>query len=41
MTARPGEFAVFFPPKGGHAPSCIATGGPDRIRKLVIKVLAE
>ena len=41
VTVRPGEFAVFFPPKGGHAPGCIAPGGPDRIRKLVIKVLAE
>ena len=35
---RPGSFAIFFPPKGGHAPSCRAPDGPRRIRKVVIKV---
>ena len=37
-TLKPGEFAVFFPPYGAHAPSC-RDGGPERtLRKLVIKV---
>lgn len=38
MTLNPGEFAIFFPPDGAHAPGhCI--GGGRGIRKLVIKVL--
>ena len=41
VTLRPGEFGIFFPPRGAHAPGCRAEGGPDRIRKLVIKVLAD
>ena len=36
-TLRPGEFAIFFPPYGAHAPG-LADNGPRRIRKLVIKV---
>lgn len=35
---RPGDFAMFFPPRGAHAP-CGRTGcGPDRIKKVVVKV---
>ena len=41
ITLLPGEFAVFFPPRGAHAPGCRAEDGPDRIRKLIIKVLAD
>lgn len=37
VTLKPGEFAIFFPPVGGHAPchfdDCVRT-----IRKLIIKV---
>ena len=38
-TLRPGEFAVFMPPRGAHA-SCLSLDGPLRIRKVVVKVLA-
>ena len=38
---EPGEFAIFFPPLDAHAPCCIAPGGPDRIKKVVIKILAD
>lgn len=38
---EPGDYAVFFPPLGAHAPCCRAPGGPARIRKVVVKVLAE
>ena len=41
VTLRPGEFGIFFPPCGGHAPSCRADGSPDLLRKLVIKVRDE
>lgn len=41
VTLQPGEFAVFFPPNGAHAPGCRAVDGPEKIRKLVIKVRAE
>ena len=34
---KPGEFAVFMPPFGAHAP-CRTREAPHRIRKLVIKV---
>ena len=40
VTVKPGEFAIFFPPDGAHAPghsSC----GERTICKLVIKVKAE
>lgn len=37
VTLKPGEFAIFFPPCGGHAP-CLSTSGPRRIRKVVIKI---
>ena len=36
-TLHPGEFAIFFPPDGAHAPGLSETG-PRRIRKIVIKV---
>lgn len=40
VTLQPGDFALFFPPLGAHAPGCIA-GSERKIKKLVIKVLAE
>ncbi len=40
VTLSPGEFAVFFPPLGAHAPCGRVPGGPERIRKVVVKVLA-
>ncbi|MBQ7190594.1 MAG: YhcH/YjgK/YiaL family protein [Kiritimatiellae bacterium] len=36
-TLRPGEFAIFLPPYGAHAPG-LSEDGPRRIRKIVIKV---
>ena len=39
-TLKPGEFAVFMPPRGAHAP-CLSPDGPRRIRKVVVKVLAD
>ena len=39
-TIRPGEFAIFFPPNGAHAPGH-SSDGERTIRKLVIKVKAE
>ena len=36
-TLKPGEFAVFFPEKGAHAPG-LSSDGPRKIRKLVVKV---
>lgn len=41
LILEPGDYAVFFPPLGAHAPCCRAPGGPDRIKKVVVKVLAE
>jgi len=38
---QPGDFAVFLPPLGAHAPCIRAPGGPESIRKVVIKVAAE
>ena len=40
VTLRPNEFAIFFPPYGAHAP-CLSDNGPRKVRKVVIKVLAE
>lgn len=40
VTLKPGEFAIFFPPLGAHAPGC-TTGEERKIKKLVIKVLAD
>ena len=36
-TLEPGDFAVFFPEEGAHAP-CLSVSGPRTVRKLVIKV---
>lgn len=38
---EPGDFAIFFPPLGAHAPCCLAPNGPEKIKKVVVKVLAE
>ena len=40
VTLEPGEFAIFFPPNGAHAPGH-CTGEARVIRKLVIKVKSE
>ena len=34
---EPGDFAIFFPEEGAHAP-CRSVCGPYTVRKLVIKV---
>ena len=39
-TLQPGEFAIFFPPDGAHAPGH-SSNGERMIRKVVIKVKAE
>jgi len=36
-TLAPGDFAVFFPGEGAHAP-CLSCDGATAVRKLVIKV---
>ena len=41
MILSPGTFAIFFPPYCAHAPGCMAPNGPEKIKKVVIKVLAE
>ena len=38
VTLKPGDFAIFFPPDGAHAPCAHAPGGPEKIKKVVIKV---
>jgi len=35
---KPGWFAVFFPPKGGHSPGCLVPGCARKIRKVVVKI---
>lgn len=40
VTLEPGEFAIFLPPHGAHAP-CLSDNGPRKLRKVCIKVLAE
>ena len=40
VTVKIGEFAIFFPPLGAHAPCC-TLDAPGKTRKLVIKVLAD
>ena len=40
VTLHPGEFAVFFPGGGAHAPG-LSEDGPRKLRKLVVKVKAE
>lgn len=41
VTLVPGEFIIFFPPLDAHAPCCRAQGGPEKIKKVVIKILAD
>jgi YhcH/YjgK/YiaL family protein len=41
VVLEPGDFAIFFPPLGAHAPCCVAPNGPQKIKKVVIKILAE
>jgi len=41
VVINPGSFAICFPPRGGHVPGCRAPGGPERGRKVVIKILAD
>ena len=41
VTLVPGEFIIFFPPLDAHAPCCMAPNGPERIKKVVIKILAD
>ena len=38
---RISDFAIFFPPLAAHAPCCVAPNGPDKIKKVVVKILAE
>ncbi len=40
VTLNPGEFAVFFPGGGAHAPG-LSADGPRHLRKLVVKVKAK
>ena len=39
-TIEKGEFAVFFPGEGAHAP-CLTVDGSRFVRKVVIKVRAK
>lgn len=41
VTLVPGEFIIFFPPLDAHAPCCLAPDGPEKIKKVVVKILAE
>ena len=38
VTVKPGEFVVFFPPCGAHAPGYTAGEQPRKHRKVVVKV---
>lgn len=40
VTLVPGEFAIFFPPLDAHAPCCSVPNGPEKIKKVVVKILA-
>lgn len=40
VTLNPGEFAIFMP-SGAHAPCGRAPDGPEKIRKVVVKVAAR
>jgi len=37
LTLEPGEFVIFFPGNGAHAP-CKTLGDPVKRKKLVIKI---
>ena len=39
-SVRPGEFAMFLPPRGGHTP-CLELDGAKTVRKVVVKVPVE
>ena len=39
-SVRPGEFAMFIPPRGGHAPG-LELDGAKTVRKVVVKVPVE
>ena len=39
-SVRPGEFAMFIPPRGGHTP-CLELDGAKTVRKVVVKVPVE
>ena len=41
VTLVPGEFVIFFPPLDAHAPCCATANGPEKIKKVVIKILAQ
>lgn len=41
VTLQPGDFAIFFPMRGAHAPCCTLGEVPAKVKKLVIKVLAD
>ena len=41
VTLNVGDFAIFFPPLGAHAPCCCVPGGPEKIKKVVVKVAAD
>ena len=41
VTLQPGDFAIFFPPDGAHAPCCRAPYGPEKIKKVVVKVAKD
>jgi len=36
-TLAPGDFAIFFPPYGAHAP-CLSRDGATKVKKVVIKI---
>ena len=41
VVLEPGDFAIFFPPLGAHAPCCIAPNGPQKIKKVGVKIRAK
>ena len=41
VVLEPGDFAIFLPPLAAHAPCCIAPDGPEKIKKVVVKILAD
>jgi len=41
VTLQPGDFAIFLPPTAAHAPCGRAAGGPEKIKKVVVKVLSD
>jgi len=41
VTLQPGDFAIFFPLRGAHAPCCTLGAVPAKVKKLVIKILAD